>query len=55
MPVTRQRVKGFYANYTPAGALVQDLPAGFLEFFVPLHHKVRGTALRAGASGACST
>jgi len=41
MAVTRQSIKGFHTNYAPAGAREQDLPRGFLEFFMPLHRKFR--------------
>ena len=39
MAVTRQSIKGFHANNAPAGAAERELPAGFLQFFTPLHHK----------------
>src|SRR5712692_4475646 len=39
MAVTRQNIKGFHANNAPAGAAERELPAGFLQFFTPLHHK----------------
>src|ERR1700757_4593060 len=34
-----QTVKGFHTNNAPAGAAQRELPAGFLQFFAPLHHK----------------
>ena len=39
MAVTRQSIKGFHANNAPAGAAERELPAGFLQFFTPFHHK----------------
>src|SRR5437667_4544946 len=45
MAVTRQSIKGFHTirgfhtNNAPAGAVERELPAGFLQFFTPLHHK----------------
>jgi malate synthase len=39
MAVTRQSVKGFHRNNAPAGAAEGELPAGFLQFFTPLHQK----------------
>jgi len=37
--LVRPDVKGFHTNGAPAGANVSDLPAGFLEFFAPLHKR----------------
>ena len=34
-----QTVKGFHTNNAPAGAAQRELPAGFLQFFAPLHRK----------------
>src|SRR6266403_1684919 len=39
MAVTRQNIKGFHTNYAPAGSSQRELPAGFLQFFTPFHHK----------------
>jgi len=39
MAVTRQSIKGFHANYAPAGSSERELPAGFLQFFEPFHLK----------------
>src|SRR6267154_5344804 len=39
MAVTRQSIKGFHANNPPAGVAERELPAGFLQFFTPFHHK----------------
>ena len=39
MAVTRQSIKGFRTNYAPAGSSQRELPAGFLQFFTPFHHK----------------
>src|SRR5258708_8361379 len=39
MAVTRQSIKGFHTNYSPAGAAERELPAGFLQFLTPFHHK----------------
>src|ERR1700720_1225750 len=39
MAVTWQSIKGFHANNAPAGAAERELPAGFLQFFTPFHHK----------------
>src|SRR5882724_12432546 len=39
MAVTRQSIKGFHTNNAPAGAAERELPAGFLQFFTPFHHK----------------
>ena len=39
MAVTRQSIKGFHTNNAPKGAAERELPAGFLQFFAPLHHK----------------
>jgi malate synthase len=45
MAVTRQgtksatNIKGFHTNNAPAGKVATELPAGFLQFFTPLHHK----------------
>ena len=35
----RPAVKGFPTNCAPEGAAERDLPAGFLEFFLPLHKR----------------
>src|ERR1700720_2581506 len=39
MAVTRQSIKGFHTNNAPTGTPERELPAGFLQFFTPLHHK----------------
>jgi malate synthase len=39
MAVTRPSSKGFQTNYAPAGSSERELPAGFLQFFKPFHHK----------------
>jgi malate synthase len=38
MNVARQIVRGFHINTAPPDAREKDLPAGFLEFLLPLHH-----------------
>ena len=35
----RPAMKGFSLNCAPAGATRSDLPAGFMEFFLPLHER----------------
>lgn len=37
--MVRPTVKGFSTNCAPSGASKSELPAGFLEFFLPLHRK----------------
>ena len=37
--LTQPEVRGFYINCAPAGACERDLPAGFLDFFSPLHRR----------------
>jgi malate synthase len=39
MAVTRQGIKGFHTNNAPMGRRERELPAGFLPFFTPFHHK----------------
>ena len=37
-----QSMKGFQTNNAPAGEAERELPAGFLQFFAPFHHKFAG-------------
>jgi malate synthase len=37
-----QTLRGFHTNNAPAGATERELPAGFLQFFTPFHHKFAG-------------